>query len=107
MTPFLDLAAATRFASDKLRKNNVFSTPRMFCDVYCFEPGQSQSAHAHADADKVYVVLQGLARIQIGEDEREAAPGTAALAPAGVPHGVRNPGPGRLSVLVFMAPNPG
>ena len=106
MNHFVDLHAAAQFAADKMRKNNLFTTPRMFCDVYCFEPGQAQSAHAHSGSDKVYVVLEGAARIQIGDEERDAPAGTAALAPADVAHGVRNPGPGRLKVLVFMAPKP-
>ncbi len=106
MNHFVDMHAAAEFAADKMRKNNLFTTARMFCDVYCFEPGQAQTAHAHAGCDKVYVVLDGLARIQIGDEEREAPAGTAALAPADMAHGVRNLGPGRLTVLVFMAPKP-
>jgi mannose-6-phosphate isomerase-like protein (cupin superfamily) len=106
MTLFVDAAAVALFAPDKMRKNNLFTTDRLFCDVYCFEPGQAQSAHAHAGSDKIYYVVEGLARIRIGTDERDVAPGTAALAPAGEPHGISNPGPGRLRVLVVMAPKP-
>lgn len=106
MSHFVDLHAAAHFASDKMRKNNLFTTERMFCDVYCLEPGQSQSAHAHAGSDKVYVVLEGTATLLVGDEEREASAGTAALAPSGVPHAVRNPGPDRVKVLVFMAPKP-
>ena len=29
-----------QFSSEKMKKNNIFQTPRLFCDVYCFEPGQ-------------------------------------------------------------------
>lgn len=106
MSHFADAAQASRFAAEKMQKHNLFTTERLFCDVYCFEPGQVQSAHSHAGSDKVYYVLEGEACIQIGADERTVAPGTAALAPAGVPHGVRNPGPARLRVLVVMAPRP-
>ena len=28
-----------RFSSEKMKKNNMFQTPRFFCDIYCFEPG--------------------------------------------------------------------
>lgn len=105
MSNFADTAAA-QFAADKMKKNNLFTTERMFCDVYCFEPGQEQTPHAHAGSDKVYFVIEGSARIRIGDDERDAPAGAAALAPAGLPHAIRNPGPGRLRVLVFMAPKP-
>ncbi len=106
MNLFSDIAAHSAFAGEKMKKNNLFTTERMFCDIYCFEPDQRQDAHSHADSDKVYFVVEGRGRIRVGDDEREVGPGTAVLAPAGAPHAVENPGPERLRVLVFMAPKP-
>jgi mannose-6-phosphate isomerase-like protein (cupin superfamily) len=100
MPHFADAADAAGFAADKMQKHNLFTTERLFCDVYCFEPGQAQAPHSHAGSDKVYYVLEGTARIRVGELERAAA------APAGMAHGVYNPGPDRLRVLVVMAPKP-
>jgi mannose-6-phosphate isomerase-like protein (cupin superfamily) len=85
---------------------NLFETPRMFCDIYCLEPGQSQKPHAHAGADKVYFVLEGEGQFTVGSEERRLGPGHAVLAPADIDHGVRNTSQGQLTVLVFMAPNP-
>src|SRR5437867_538386 len=107
MAIFKDARAAATFSPDKMKKVNLFDSSRMFCDVYCFEPGQEQTAHAHAGSDKVYFVLEGVGQFTIGSEQREVGTMTAVLAPAGAPHGVRNPGPGRLQVLVFMAPKPG
>ncbi len=98
--------AVRRFSAEGLQKLNLFQTPRFFADVYCLEPGQEQHAHAHAGSDKVYVVLEGRARVRVGDEERDLGPQEAALAPSGMPHGVRNPGPDRLALLVFMAPVP-
>ena len=106
MEVFKDIAAHLRFAADKMQKVNLFDTERMFCDVYCFEAGQEQTAHAHKASDKVYYVLQGKALIRVAEDTRELHPGGIALAPAGAEHGVRNPGPERLTLLVLMTPKP-
>jgi mannose-6-phosphate isomerase-like protein (cupin superfamily) len=106
MDVFKQVPSQVRFAAEKMQKVNLFDTERMFCDVYCFEPGQEQTAHAHEEADKVYYVLQGNAHIRIAQETRELGPGGVALAPAGAEHGVRNPGPERLTVLVFMAPKP-
>lgn len=103
---FKDIAALANFAAEKMKKNNIFTTERMFCDVYCFEPGQAQDAHAHADSDKVYYIVEGRGSVRVGEDERTVGPGNAILAPAGAAHGISNPGPERLRVLVFMAPPP-
>ena len=95
-----------RYASDKMTKTSLYDTPRFFCDVYGFEPGQSQKPHAHGGSDKVYMVLEGKARVRVGAEELELTEGQSALAPAGEDHGVTNPGPGRLAMLVFMAPKP-
>jgi mannose-6-phosphate isomerase-like protein (cupin superfamily) len=106
MEVFKEIATQLRFAAEKMQKVNLFDTERMFCDVYCFEPGQEQTPHVHKGSDKVYYVLQGTAQIRIAQDTKELGSGGIALAPAGADHGVRNPGPERLTVLVFMAPKP-
>jgi len=106
MGVFKDVLPQVSFAADKMKKVNLFDTERMFCDVYCFELGQEQTAHAHQGADKVYYVLQGRGQVRVGQETRELGPGGIALAPAGAEHGVRNAGPDRLTVLVFMAPKP-
>ena len=106
MTNFADAHAESRFTPEKMKKNNLFTTDRLFCDVYCFEPGQEQTAHAHRGSDKVYYVIEGTARIRIGAEERAVGTGGAALAPSEVTHAVINPGPERLKLLVLMAPKP-
>jgi quercetin dioxygenase-like cupin family protein len=95
-----------QFSADKMKKNNLFQSSRFFCDVYGFEPGQAQKGHVHADQDKVYIVLDGQGTFQIGNDEQVLDPGQGVMAPAGEEHGVRNHTQQRLTVLVFVAPNP-
>jgi len=103
---FKDARAAAAFAPDKLKKVNLFETPRMFCDVYGLNPGQEQSAHTHAGSDKMYFVIDGVGCFRVGDTEHQAGPGVAVFAPAGHDHAVRNLGPARLTLLVFMAPKP-
>ena len=103
----LSLNDFKQFAPEKMKKNNLFQTPRFFCDVYGFEPGQIQKGHVHGDQDKVYIVLDGQGTFQIGTEEKVLGTGQAVMAPAGSEHGVRNHTQQRLSVLVFVAPNPG
>ena len=100
------LAEGFVFSPEKLQKTNLFETPRMFCDVYALLPGQAQKPHLHSESDKIYVVLEGEGRFTLGGAEHTVGAQGAILAPAGVAHGVRNDGPARLAVLVFMAPNP-
>ena len=103
---WVDTAQLRRFSSEKFQKVNVFETERMFCDVYCFEPGQEQAPHKHQGADKIYYVLEGKGLVQVGSERCELRPGMAAHAGSGEEHAVSNPGPGRLVMLVFMAPKP-
>ncbi len=95
-----------RFSADAMQKVGLFETDRFFCDLYCLLPGQAQKVHAHQASDKVYLVLQGQARVRIGDEEQVLTPGQAVLAPAGDPHGVANPTGEPVTLLVFMAPKP-
>ena len=54
---------AVAFNPEKLKKVGLFDTDNFFCDIYCFEPGQSQKVHSHDGSDKVYYVLQALIAI--------------------------------------------
>ena len=53
----IEVPAQHRFSGVKFQKVNLFDSPRMFCDIYCFEPGQEQALHSHADNDKVYKAI--------------------------------------------------
>lgn len=101
----IKLADYQSFSSDKMKKNNIFQTPRFFCDVYCFEAGQEQKGHIHGEQDKVYLVLEGQGTFQVGAETHVLGPGQGTMAPAGEEHGVRNDSGQRLKVLVFVAPN--
>lgn len=103
---FHDTDQARRFRAEKLSKQNLFTSPRMFVDVYCLEPGQAQQVHSHDGNDKVYYVLEGRCAVTIGDERRELGPGELAVAPSGVPHGAANDSEGRVRLLVWMAPCP-
>lgn len=100
------IAEATSFSEEKMKKNPLFDSPRLFYDVYCLLPGQAQKVHAHEGSDKVYCVLQGTGRFTIGGEEEDLSAGHAVIARAGEPHGVRNESGDELVLLVTMAPRP-
>lgn len=106
MDRFVRVSDRVAFSPEKMRKVGLVDTPSLFCDAYCLEPGQGQAGHRHAVGDKLYFVLEGNGRIRIDGEEHVVAPGDLACAPAGSDHGVENPGPGRLVLLVVMAPKP-
>lgn len=95
-----------QFSDEKMMKVNLFESHRMFTDLYCLRPGQSQKIHSHADNDKVYFVLEGESVCILDQQERVLLAGESCIAPAGVPHGVRNDSEGDVVLLVMMAPRP-
>ena len=97
---------AISFSEEKMKKNALFESPRLFYDLYCLMPGQQQKVHAHEDSDKVYYVLEGAGRFTVGDEERDLPQGHAVIAPASEPHGVRNETQENLVLLVTMAPRP-
>ena len=101
-----DVLAETRYSPDKMQKTNLFETKHFFCDVYGLEPGQEQKVHSHSDNDKIYFVVEGSGEFLVGEEICDLGPNQIVLAPAGESHGVRNTGGARLTLLVFMTPNP-
>jgi len=103
---FKDVLALRLFAPDKMQKINLFETGNFFADVYCLEPGQEQKLHAHKLEDKIYYVLEGSGSFFVGAETRELGANQIVLAPAGQEHGVKNTSSDRLSLLVFMTPNP-
>jgi quercetin dioxygenase-like cupin family protein len=102
---FLRPADAARFAAAQPTKADVAHGGQLFLGLNCFEPGQSQHVHAHAGADKFYLLLSGKARMTVGDQTRVADAGMVVWAPADVPHGV-DEALERTVMLVGIAPPP-
>lgn len=99
------LSARAHFSATKMTKVDCFRSERFFVGLNCFEPGQEQRVHAHAGADKFYLVVSGKARFALGDRTVEAGAGDLILAPAGMRHGVER-ALERTILLVAMAPAP-
>lgn len=95
-----------QFQADRMGKVSLGAGPHLYAGLNCFEPGQEHRAHTHPDQDKMYVVLEGEGEVEVGTEKSAVAPGDLIIAPAGVPHGIRNSSSGRLIVLVVFAPPP-
>jgi quercetin dioxygenase-like cupin family protein len=102
---FLTIAQRATFDSGRATKTDLQSGTRLFAGLNCFEPGQRESVHAHAEADKFYFVASGKARMLVGNETREATAGDLVWAPAGAPHGVLE-ALERTVILVAIAPPP-
>jgi len=104
MSDFLDWREHTGSQPDKFFKTTLWQSGQLTLGLNCLEPGQIQKVHAHGGADKIYYVLEGEGDFTIGDEQRIAKQGMLIVAPAGIPHGVTNNGPERLSLLVTIAP---
>jgi quercetin dioxygenase-like cupin family protein len=94
------------FSPTKMGKSTIFESPRMLVGLNAFEPGQQHALHAHADMDKLYSVVEGQGVFLLEDAELPMREGDLLLAPAGVPHGIRNSSSARLVVLAVLAPAP-
>ena len=102
---FQSIDTAAAFDAEKASKADLFRGQQLFVGLNCFEPGQSQKIHVHAESDKFYLVLTGKARMTVGDETREVEAGTVVWTPAGLPHGVAE-ALERTIMLVAMAPPP-
>ena|SRR5579864_1232935 len=100
------ISGFAKFAPDRMGKSTIAQGDFLFAGLNSFEPGQEHAPHAHGGQDKLYVVLEGSGMVQVGAETELLSAGDAALAPAGVVHSIRNPGPHRLVVMAVLAPPP-
>ena len=91
---------------NKMGKATIFRSDRMLVGLNAFEPGQEHKLHSHAGMDKVYHVLSGSGLFLLEGREIAMEAGVMLIAPAGVPHGIRNTGTERMLVLAILAPAP-
>ena len=94
------------FDAGRMGKVSLASGGYLYAGLNCFLPGQEHAAHVHADQDKLYFVLSGSGDAQVGDETHEVSRGDLVLAPAGVPHGLKNTGLEPLVVMVVFAPPP-
>ena len=68
------------------------------------EPGEDAGPEETHAGDQIIYVIEGRARVRVGDVESEAGPGACIMIPAGTPHHVDNPGAAPLFCLTIYAP---
>jgi len=94
------------YSADKMGKATLFKSEHLMVGLNAFEPGQEHALHTHDGMDKVYQVVEGRGLFLIEGAEIAVEAGVVLVAPAGVPHGIRNDGEQRLLLLAILAPAP-
>ncbi|HWA98582.1 MAG TPA: cupin domain-containing protein [Pirellulales bacterium] len=67
-------------------------------------PGASTTPHYHPQTEEIYYLLEGSARMQIGNETRDVGPGDAIAIPPGQTHQITNTGTQTLTFLCCCAP---
>ena len=106
MEAFQDYRSLVPAGRGGVGKASLFASERLLLGLNALDSGVEQAVHTHEDQDKFYHVLEGRGEFTVGAVVREVGPGYTVWAPAGVDHGVRNRGTGRLVLLVGIAPAP-
>lgn len=94
------------YSQARMGKTTLFESSRLLVGLNAFEPRQEHALHAHEGQDKAYLVVEGSGLFLLDGQELPMTAGDVLVAPAGVPHGVRNTGDGRLLVVAVLAPAP-
>lgn len=102
----VNIGRSRRFLRERPIRVNLFDRPRLVCDLICLEAEQTEKRRGLTTSDTLYLVIEGLARIQTGPQIEEMVEQDAALIPPGVDHTIENIGPGRLTVMVLVTPKP-
>jgi|ERR671924_968522 quercetin dioxygenase-like cupin family protein len=105
--PAIDLQAVRQAMGPPPWRKPLVGTPATRWVLSEWPAGFVAPAHWHPRADEVFHVLAGRAIFQFADDQAEyaAAPGTVLLAPRGLAHSIRVPGPDSLVLLVSVSPN--
>jgi quercetin dioxygenase-like cupin family protein len=83
----------------------VYSAPEAMIVHIDVAPGGFVKPHV-TPIDMEYFVIEGKGLFQLGEESIEAGPGTLIPNPRGLPHGMKNLGPGHLRVMAVKNPRP-
>ena len=95
-----------QWRAEGMGKSTIYQSSHLLVGLNAFEPGQAHTLHAHADMDKVYLVIEGQGLFLLEGSEVAVQVGEMLVAPAGVPHGVRNNSNARLLMMAMLAPAP-
>jgi quercetin dioxygenase-like cupin family protein len=83
----------------------VYSAPEAMIVHIAVQPGGFVAPHV-TPVDMEFFVIEGKGSFSLGEESTEAGAGSLIPSPKGIPHGMRNAGPGILRVLAIKNPRP-
>ncbi len=83
----------------------VYSSEEAMIVHITVEPGGFVAPHV-TPIDMEFFVMEGRGIFSLGDESIESEAGYLIPSPKGIPHGMKNPGPGLLKVLAVKNPRP-
>lgn len=99
-----DLHVLAEFKPEKRVRKKLFKTEQLWSEMVCYERGQSTVMHHHPYEEEQFLIVSGIATMNVGGDEITLAAGSLLLIAATVPHDVRNLGKERLMMVFTKVP---
>jgi mannose-6-phosphate isomerase-like protein (cupin superfamily) len=84
-------------------RNTSSPSRELFVGLDTYAPGGITPEHVHPDREKVFVVLEGRARMTVGSESRTLDPGGVAFVPVNASHGFENVGDADLRIMQVIA----
>ncbi|MDO5376369.1 cupin domain-containing protein [Staphylococcus rostri] len=104
---YFKLDTLHQYCDFEAKKNIFYQSKQSAGAVWCIRPGQFLKAHKHADADDVWIVLEGEGEFTTNNGEkRTIAKGDIIVSYPGDIHGVYNNGTENFVMLGFATPMP-
>ena len=101
---FKDYHSFVSFRPDRCGKATLFENEHLLVGLNCLEPRQEMEKHAHHNQNRFYLVLEGTALCQVGEQVSNAVQGTVIWVPENQPHKIINDGIEKLVLLIGFTP---
>lgn len=85
-------------------RHHIYKSERVFLALDQYAPGEGNSSHTHPTAEKIYCVVEGIGEFRHKDEIRTLRAGEWIVNRPGDAHGVRNPGPGNLTIITLSTP---
>jgi quercetin dioxygenase-like cupin family protein len=100
-----DYRASINLTEEHYGKSTLFQNRQMLVGLNCFQPGQQMEKHGHSAQTRFYVVMEGTAEVQVGDELSTACAGNVIWVPAGNAHRIKNNGSESLVLMVGFTPS--
>jgi mannose-6-phosphate isomerase-like protein (cupin superfamily) len=101
-----NLKRFVHFSADRVNREGVFETDRLWCEMLCLDRNQSVGPVTDADSDAVFTILAGEAVFQVDGKRKRLEQYGAVLVPAGAEVTVTNASAEPLVLWLVAAPPP-